>query len=278
MTFETKAPKIMSALLSDFPIGLEDAAAIVGNLGHESGGFADLQEINPTVAGSRGGYGWAQWTGPRRRAYEAYCQRNRLNPASDRANYAYLFVELKGSERKAIPAVVAASGLEAKVKAFEMGFERAGVKHYPSRIQWAKKALAAWNEATASERVPDFLPAPVTVPEAADLHPEPIIVMPETAVPAPAPIGHNGGPALDPEPRPANPSPTPVEQSSKAVGAGKWAAILGALWTVVVASDVLPTQFTTPAFTAAVTALLAAAGGVVGAYIAPANAVPGKTQ
>lgn len=62
--FARKAPWIMALLMRDFPLGLEDAAAILGNLGHESGGLVQLQELKPVVAGSRGGYGWAQWTGP----------------------------------------------------------------------------------------------------------------------------------------------------------------------------------------------------------------------
>src|SRR5690606_29853274 len=112
---------------------LDDAAAILGNFGHECAGFTAMQEVKPVVAGSRGGYGWPMWTGPRRRAYEAYCKRNGLDPTGDKANYAYVFVELKGPERKAIPAVLEAVGLEAKVKAFELAFERAGAKHYASR-------------------------------------------------------------------------------------------------------------------------------------------------
>jgi muramidase (phage lysozyme) len=88
-------------------------------------------------------------------------------------------------------------------------------------------------------------------------------------VPAPVPV---------PIPRPeletieARPDrPTPVEQSTKAVGAGKWAAIAGAIWTTIVAADVLPPQFTTPEFVAAVTALIAAVAGTIGAYRAPPN-------
>ncbi|WP_169194921.1 phage tail tip lysozyme [Devosia sp. MC1541] len=146
-TFRAKAPFIMSKLLGDFSIGPEDAAAIVGNLGHECGGFTQLQELKPVVAGSRGGYGWAQWTGPRRRSYEAYCKRTGKDPASDEANYAYLWIELKGiegSEGQAIAKTVAAKGLDAKVEAFEKAFLRAGVKHYPSRKKYAGIALAAW--------------------------------------------------------------------------------------------------------------------------------------
>lgn len=145
--FRQKSPGIMRMLMADF--GLDDigAAAILGNLGHESAGFKFLQELKPMVPGSKGGYGWAQWTGPRRKEFEAYCSRNSLDPASDKANYGFLFVELKGSEKAAIPAVKAADTLKDKVIAFEAAFERAGVKHYESRIEWAEKALDAYKAA-----------------------------------------------------------------------------------------------------------------------------------
>lgn len=161
-TFRAKAPGIMAQLIRDFAITPEDAAAILGNLGHESAGLTILQEIKPTVAGSRGGYGWAQWTGPRRRAYEAYCKRTGKDPASDEANYAYLYVELKGiegSEKAAIGKLKAAKGLDAKVEAFEKAFLRAGVKHYPSRKQWAAVAMDAWRKAGGTTVAPK--PAPI---------------------------------------------------------------------------------------------------------------------
>lgn len=146
-TFRAKAPGIMDRLMWDFPLQLDDAAAILGNFGHECAGFTKLQEISPVVKGSRGGFGWAMWTGPRRRAYEAYCKRNNLDPASDQANYAFVFVELKGDEKHAIPALRGAVGLANKVKAFEQAYERAGAKHYASRNQWAAIAIDAWHAA-----------------------------------------------------------------------------------------------------------------------------------
>jgi len=138
--FTQKVHYIRPRLRADFTLSDQDADAIIGNLAHESGGFEHFQEIDPTVAGSRGGFGWAQWTGPRRRAFEAYCSRNDLDPFSDVANYGWLWVELTGPEKRAIPAVKAAKGLAAKVKAFELNFERAGIKHYDSRTSWAKRS------------------------------------------------------------------------------------------------------------------------------------------
>lgn len=154
--FTDKAPKIMKDLMREFLCSKEDAAAVVGNLGHESMGFTKLQEMKPIVPGSRGGYGWAQWTGPRRKAFEAWCKKQGLEQWSDEANYGFLVHELRTTE-KAMPAVMAAKGLLAKVKAFELGFERAhpNYKHYESRLTYAEKALDAFDAA-----FPSPLPAP----------------------------------------------------------------------------------------------------------------------
>jgi hypothetical protein len=173
--FTDKAPPIMVTLMTDFGLSKVEAAAILGNIGHECGGFKLFQEQKPLVPGSKGGFGWAQWTGPRRREFEAYCARNGLDPKSVRANYGFLFVELTGSEKRAIPALKSAIGLEAKVKAFEAAFERAGIKHYDSRNSYARQALAAYEALeTAGRLAPLFQTAPepddpMPVPE-----PEPI--------------------------------------------------------------------------------------------------------
>jgi hypothetical protein len=176
--FREKAPGIMFLLMRDFPLSLWDAAAVLGNLGHECRGFTAMQEIAPTVKGSKGGYGWPMWTGPRRREFEAYCRRNGLDPAGDKANYGFLFLELTGSEKKAIGAVRAAATLEDKVEAFERAYERAGVKHYASRNAYAAIALEAWHAAPA-RGAPAWAGAgkaasgPQTAPPASDTAPPP---------------------------------------------------------------------------------------------------------
>lgn len=153
-TFKAKAPWIMGLLIEDFGFDAFDAAAVVGNAGHESGGLTVFQERNPTIKGSRGGFGWFQWTGPRRRTFEAYCQRAGFDPRGDKANYSFLFVELKGPEARAVAATKREHSLKDKVVAFEMAYERAGIKHYPSRVKWAERALAAWNAATPAQKTP----------------------------------------------------------------------------------------------------------------------------
>lgn len=60
-TFEQKAPAVMSALMKRFALKDFQPAGVLGNLGHESGGFVYLHEIGQPAG--VGGYGWGQWTG-----------------------------------------------------------------------------------------------------------------------------------------------------------------------------------------------------------------------
>ena len=179
--FQAKAPLYMDRLIARFALTSVDAAAIMGNLGHESLGFTALQEIKPTVKGSLGGYGWAQWTGPRRKDFEGYCKAGGLDPASDEASYGFLVTELAGPYRAAITKLKAATGIEPKVIAFEMAYERAGVKHYDSRYKWAQIAMSAWQATRSAIPVPPVAPVP-PVPAPPD------VPAPETPpTPSPAP-------------------------------------------------------------------------------------------
>lgn len=145
--FRAVAPKFMRRLHAAFPqLDEDDLAAIFGNAGHESKGLTDDQEDKPVVKGSRGGANWMQWTGPRRKALEKFAADKKLDPNGDEAAFQFLVTELRGPEKRAIPAVMAAVSLEDKVKAFEKAFLRAGVKHYPSRLEWAKRALLAYRK------------------------------------------------------------------------------------------------------------------------------------
>lgn len=164
-TFRAKAPALMTRVIREFQFSVEDAAAIAGNGGHESLGFTKLQEMKPTVAGSKGGYGWFQWTGMgaggRRKAFEKFCAEMKLLPSSDAANIEFLVHELKTTERRAIDKTKAAKSLLDKVQAFEMAYERAGVKHYLSRNKWAEIAREAYIKAQGQD--PAVIPPPPDV-------------------------------------------------------------------------------------------------------------------
>lgn len=140
-SFEEKAPGIMQNLMADYDLTREQAAGIVGNMGHESVGFSKLQEIKPTVKGSRGGWGWAQWTGPRRRLFEKKAAQWGLDPTSDEMNYRFLRYELENTEKGALKRLRKATTVKEAMVAFEAGFERAGVKHYKSREKYSNIAF-----------------------------------------------------------------------------------------------------------------------------------------
>jgi hypothetical protein len=141
------APRMVADVMKAIPEwGKLDAAACVGNGGHESGGFRLMQELRPVVPGSRGGLGGFQWTGPRRRKFEAWCGKKGLNPHSYEATLGFLLVELRGSEKATVAKVAKAATLDEKTVAFEKAFERAGVKHYPARKKYALMALQAYEK------------------------------------------------------------------------------------------------------------------------------------
>lgn len=86
--------QVRDQLSKDLNISTDAAAGIVSNLNAESG-LQGINERNPLIPGSRGGFGWAQWTGTRRTEFEAWARANGLDPASDAANYGFLVHELK---------------------------------------------------------------------------------------------------------------------------------------------------------------------------------------
>lgn len=168
--FFDKVGPYIHRLKSDMKCGKWDACVVLGAAGHESKGLTDMQEDKPTVPGSRGGYGWMQWTGPRRKEYEAFCARHKLNAASDEANYQFMVHELKNTyESKVMAALFKVSAFDDKVEVFEKEYLRSGVKNWPSRQRWAQVALAAYNkyldDIGADEPiVPTPAPTPVPPP------------------------------------------------------------------------------------------------------------------
>lgn len=89
---DARLAAVRDRLSADLGISKDAASGLVSNLNAESG-IQGIQERNP-VAG-RGGFGWAQWTGPRRVAFEQFATDRRMDPASDEANYAFLLHELQ---------------------------------------------------------------------------------------------------------------------------------------------------------------------------------------
>ena len=146
-----KAADLTDRMVKDLGISETKAAAIVGNFMHESGDFQHMQEIAP-VSG-RGGYGWAQWTGPRRRNFEAFVAEKGLDINSDDANYQFFLHEIQNDpyEKQQFERWknTEYGDLAAETVAFENSYERAGVKHHGSRIQRAETALQMYKQKIA---------------------------------------------------------------------------------------------------------------------------------
>lgn len=148
VTFEKRGGWVVNALAKQYGLTLNQAAGIVGNLGFESMGFKTLQEIKPMISGSRGGYGWAQWTGLRRRNFEAWCRARSLKPSSDEANYGFLCQEMDGTHAYCMGPLRREVAIEQCVFVWGRDYEApAGTTHdhlpaFDDRLKYARRALA----------------------------------------------------------------------------------------------------------------------------------------
>lgn len=145
--FIAKAPGFMKRLLAEYPLKDFQAAGIVGNFGHESAGFTILHEIGQPPG--RGGYGWGQWTGPRRRSFLHWCQTHYLDWRTDIANESYAIYELDGEYNYVIHALIHTTSVDEASDLFEKLYERAGVPALPSRRSWSHAALGAYTKSLA---------------------------------------------------------------------------------------------------------------------------------
>lgn len=140
--FERKAPAVMRDLIRDFNFTAEQTAGILGNIGHECDGFRQLQERGQVSP--KGGWGWCQWTGPRRRAFETWASEHGYSPSSDEANYGFLKNELNSSEKAARDALRKASSVEDATRIFMDRFERPGSPQLARRVTWANRAIRSF--------------------------------------------------------------------------------------------------------------------------------------
>ncbi len=109
------------------------ADAFVMNFKDESGLDPGVNEKAPVVPGSRGGFGLAQWTGPRRDALEAFAAQRGV-PASDAdAQLDFLMNELQGPEANAAKAIMSAPDKNAAAAAIVNKFLRPAEQNRAAR-------------------------------------------------------------------------------------------------------------------------------------------------
>lgn len=134
-------------LKKDFGLNDAQAAGIVGNLWHESGGMnsgitqgGGIGGPNGNMADDNGnGYGIAQWGGVRKQGLIDYARANHLDPSSQAANYGYLKQELQGDYKGAIDAVKGTNDVAGATAAFCNSFEKPSDPQMASRLEYAMK-------------------------------------------------------------------------------------------------------------------------------------------
>ena len=113
---------------------LHVAQGIVANMIAESGLKPGINESSPIVPGSRGGYGLNQWTGPRRRQYEAFAA-ERGAPLDDlNTQLDFTMFELNGPERAAFQALQSARDPVEAARIYSDKFLRPGIPHMDRRL------------------------------------------------------------------------------------------------------------------------------------------------
>lgn len=110
------------------------ADGFVMNFEDESGLNPGINEIAPIVPGSRGGFGLAQWTGPRRKSLEAYAA-SVGKPVSDmNVQLDFLMQELQGPEAAAWQEIAAAQDSGTAAAAIVNSFLRPAEEHRARRV------------------------------------------------------------------------------------------------------------------------------------------------
>ncbi|HTV33816.1 MAG TPA: phage tail tip lysozyme, partial [Methylocella sp.] len=139
--FRQKAPGIIRDLMRDLGLTNLQASGILGNIGVECAGFQSFQEERPLSG--RGGWGWCQWTGTRRRAFEQWANERHLDLKSDAANYGFLLQELQREFAGSVRSLKQTQTVEAATTDFMNTFEKPDPRYagLSRRIGLAQLAL-----------------------------------------------------------------------------------------------------------------------------------------
>lgn len=104
------------------------------NMADESGLDAGINERNPLVEGSRGGYGLYQLTGPRRKQYEEFARERGTDFSDPDAQLDFLVWELENTEKGAANAIFNTSNSGDAGAAIVNKFLRPAEEHRHARV------------------------------------------------------------------------------------------------------------------------------------------------
>ena len=159
--YKAKSVWLIDKLHGDFNLTQTQAAGICGNGYQESMLTAELEDDGIVTSPTRG-IGWFQWTGPRHRAFMAWCSGARLDWTTDDAEYGFLKHELSTDYAYVLVHLRATRTLAEATASFEKYYESAGVVQMGHRIAGAEIALQAWQDSVnkgSPTRLPQNIPA-----------------------------------------------------------------------------------------------------------------------
>lgn len=147
-------------------VPLPAAIGFAANFVVESNLNPGINEIAPLVPGSRGGFGLAQWTGPRRRQLEAWTSQRGV-PVSDLdAQLDFLTWELGNTERSAAQAIYGASDPVQAARLVSDRFLRPGIPHLDRRLREAQRIAGMGGDLMQQQPMPQNALAQPSAPPA----------------------------------------------------------------------------------------------------------------
>ena len=115
------------------------AQGMTANMIAESNLNPGINEIAPVVPGSRGGWGLNQWTGPRRKAFEAFAAERGASLDDLNTQLDFTMYELQGPEAKAWAAIQGAKDPIEAARLYSETFLRPGTPNMDKRLSEASR-------------------------------------------------------------------------------------------------------------------------------------------